>query len=44
MVRAVPTLILLQDGKVLGVHSGALSTAQLARFVDGNLPGTPAID
>lgn len=44
MVRAVPTLILLQDGKVLGVHSGALSAAQLARFVDGNLPGTPAID
>jgi len=37
MVRAVPTLILLQDGRVLGVHAGALSATQLARFVDGNL-------
>jgi thioredoxin len=37
MVRAVPTLMLLLDGRVLGVHSGALSATQLARFVDGNL-------
>jgi thioredoxin len=38
MVRAVPTLMLLQDGRVLGVHTGALSASQLARFVDANLP------
>ena len=37
MVRAVPTLMLLRDGRVLGVHSGALSAAQLSRFVDNNL-------
>lgn len=35
MVRAVPTSILLSDGRVLGVHSGALSAGQLARFIDG---------
>lgn len=35
MVRAVPTSILLSNGRVLGVHSGALSAGQLARFIDG---------
>ena len=39
MVRSVPTIILLQDGRVLGVHSGALSVSQLAKFVDSNLTG-----
>lgn len=39
MVRSVPTIILLQDGRVLGVHSGALSASQLAKFVDSNLAG-----
>ena len=34
MVRSVPTLMLLQDGAVLGIHVGALSASQLARFVD----------
>ena len=34
MVRAVPTGMVLDNGRVLGVHSGALSAAQLARFVD----------
>lgn len=38
MVRAVPTLMLLHDGRVLGVHTGALSASQLARFVDGHRP------
>jgi thioredoxin len=37
MVRAVPTLMLLREGRVLGVHAGALSAAQLSRFVDANL-------
>lgn len=35
MVRAVPTSMVLNNGRVLGVHSGALSAGQLARFVDG---------
>ena len=39
MVRSVPTLILLHDGRVLGVHSGALSESQLSKFVDANLAG-----
>jgi len=37
MVRAVPTSMVLDNGRVLGVHSGALSAAQLARFVDGSV-------
>jgi thioredoxin 1 len=37
MVRAVPTSMVLDDGSVLGVHIGALSAVQLARFVDGSL-------
>lgn len=37
MVRAVPTLYVLQDGRVLGAHTGALSGAQLARFVDQSI-------
>lgn len=37
MVRSVPTSMVLSDGRVLGVHSGALSQAQLARFVDGSV-------
>jgi thioredoxin 1 len=37
MVRAVPTLYVLQDGRVLGAHTGALSGAQLARFVHASI-------
>lgn len=37
MVRSVPTSMVLANGCVLGVHSGALSEAQLARFVDGSV-------
>ena len=37
MVRAVPTSMVLENGRVLGVHSGALSAGQLARFVDGSV-------
>ncbi len=37
MVRSVPTSMVLADGRVLGVHSGVLSQAQLARFVDGSV-------
>jgi thioredoxin len=37
MVRSVPTLMLMQDGRVLGLHTGALSAVQLARFVDSLL-------
>lgn len=37
MVRAVPTLYVLQDGQVLGAHTGALAAAQLARFVDQSI-------
>ena len=37
MVRAVPTSMVLANGRVLGVHSGALSAGQLARFVDGSV-------
>lgn len=39
MVRSVPTLMLLHDGRVLGLHSGALSQGQLARFVAHHWPG-----
>lgn len=39
MVRAVPTSMVLDNGRVLGVHSGALSAAQLARFVGGSVAG-----
>ncbi len=39
MVRSVPTLMLLHDGRVLALHTGALSTSQLARFVDSNWAG-----
>jgi len=35
MVRSVPASEVLADGHVPGVHGGALSAAQLARFVDG---------
>lgn len=37
MVRSVPTLMLLRDGQVLGLHVGALSKSQLERFVSLNL-------
>jgi len=39
MVRAVPTSMVLDNGRVLGAHSGVLSAAQLARFVDGSVAG-----
>lgn len=37
MVRALPTLVLLQDGKVLATKSGAMSKAQLDDFVNRGL-------
>jgi thioredoxin 1 len=36
-VRSVPTLILLKVGQVKGVQVGAMTKAQLSRFVDSNL-------
>ena len=33
MVRSVPTLMLLLDGQVLGVHVGAMNKTQLGSFV-----------
>ncbi len=32
-VRAIPTLVLLDNGEVKGIHRGTLSKAQLERFV-----------
>jgi thioredoxin-like negative regulator of GroEL len=39
MVRAVPTSMVLDNGRVLGAHSGAMSVAQLARFVEASVSG-----
>lgn len=37
-IRSIPTLVLLHHGRELARQSGALSAAQLRRFVDSALP------
>jgi len=35
-VRGIPTLLLFRDGDVHATHIGALSQAQLTKFLDDN--------
>jgi thioredoxin 2 len=37
-IRSIPTLILLQGGRELARHSGAVDASTLSRWLDGVLP------
>lgn len=36
-IRGIPTLMIFKDGKVAASKTGALTKAQLAEFINGNL-------